>query len=568
MVDRLTPFPRSPINHHRERGMDLSALTDAPADARPSADNEAAMLLLGLFEQPSPLPTPSASAGQGQLQGYQAERAPSHPVEPYQSSRLSPAVATKNNNGDFHRRNGPSPVAGESMAPRSNASPAQRPESLKSLSPMSMHSSTISSMSTSRMLPPVPPSVAQQQAQQAQSQSQHGESGTQRHPGVNGTNAAYRMPEPYHAPSAQSRSSAPNAAGSYSHQPLTAATSKSPLLQTASPKQGYTPSAPVMGTFNRAVNAPAGSPGSTYVAPVISTGQNRISHLLNNPASSTMPPSPGRNGHGPTLPYHTHTYSSQPYKLVSTNNNSYSSTTSQGPAQPVKAPPNTSRTVYSGKHENGHAAGETQSSIRGYDSTAVSRMNGTMASPALHYSIPVSPYMASHQVMQAVPSSSGSMQYVSMPGKGIVYAAVPNMEHHPAHHPHQHHVQPQPKAKAEPVPPTPLAHQYIGPSQPPRQASPAALQNEPVQAQPVVQSPAQTPAPRKRKRSGSGSTASTKGLQPKAMTCKCIPRDLFPVLISYCLSSWRCFRDVQWKQCETRASTLYGIRQSTLPMHL
>lgn len=334
------------------------------------------------------------------------------------------------------------------------------------------------------------------------------------------------MPETYHHSAQRSA----NAAGSYSHQPLTATTSKSPLQQTTSPKQGYASSAPVMGTFNRVVTASnSGSPGSTYVSPVISTGQNRISHLLNNPAASTMPPSPGRNGHA--LPYHTHTYSSQPYKLVSTNNNSYSST-SQAQAQLVKAP-SASRTVYSGKQENGHApAGETtQSSIRGYDSTVAARMNGTMASPALHYSIPVSPYMASHQVMQAVPSASGGMQYVSMPGKGIMYAAVPTMDHHP-HHLHQHHVQQQPqqqqhqaKAKVESIP-SPIAHQYVSSNQP-RQASPppptpsaaaSTVQNEPVQAQPVVH----TPAPRKRKRSGSGSTASTKGLQPKAMTCECV----------------------------------------------
>jgi hypothetical protein len=109
---------------------------------------------------------------------------------------------------------------------------------------------------STRMLPPVPPSVAGQQAQHREGRQV---------PPANGA-GRYRVPEGYHhATQRQIRTPA----GSYSQQPLSATTSKSPLSLSASPKQGYEASAPVMGTFNRVVpTSYNGSPRSAHVSPV------------------------------------------------------------------------------------------------------------------------------------------------------------------------------------------------------------------------------------------------------------------------------------------------------------
>ncbi|KAJ9103355.1 hypothetical protein QFC19_004454 [Naganishia cerealis] len=433
--------------------MDLSALTDASAEApRPPADNEAAMLLLGLYEQPSPHQTPQSA--QGQLQGYQAERAESHQPDFRQSSHLTPTVAASQNG--IQQRGG-SPFEHPRLGP--SASPVTASTSTETISPPTpLPSTVISGMATSRMLPPVPPSVAQQQAQ-AQSQSQV-DFAQARQTAVNGTISGYRGPETYH--SNQQSQLARTTSGSYSHQPLTATSSKSPSLSTVSPKQTFATSASAIGqNYNRGAAGTGGSPMPAYATPVISTGQNRISHLLNNPASSAMPPSPGRNGHVQPLPYHTHTYSSQPYKLVSTNNTYSSSSAAQQPS--TKAQSNTSRTVYTGKQENATSSAEGQSSLRGYDSTAATRINGNTTSVPMHYSVPISPY--STPIMQSAPSA-GTMHYVSVPGKGIIR------------------------------PPVSMSVTFL--------------------LLPVAPKAVQAGAPRKRKRSASGSQATNRGLQSKS----------------------------------------------------
>lgn len=506
--------------------MDLSSLTESSTEAaRPPADNEAAMLLLGLYEQPSPQQTPQSS--HGQLQGYQAEQAESHQQDFQPSSHLTPTV---NSAPIGFQRRGNSPF--EHPRPAVNASPVCGSTPIEAASPpVSSQPTVVSGVSTNRMLPPVPPSVAQQQAQ-AQSQS-HADFTQARQATQNGTISGYRGPETLL--SSQQPQLGRAASGSYSHQPLTATSSKSPSMSTVSPKQTFATSASAIGqNYSRGAAGTGGSPMTSYAAPVISTGQNRISHLLNNPTSSVMPPSPGRNGHPAPLPYHTHTYSSQPYKLVSTNNPYSSSATPQHSI--IKAQTNTSRTVYSGKQESSASMGDGQSSLRGYDSTAASRINGNTSTSAMHYSLPISPYNT-QQIVQSAPAA-GPMQYVSAPGKAVMYTPAQGMEHasfhtpvqqqhqhNHHHHQHLHQQQQQYQAGIEHTTKQEAASTQLSlaPAQPVSQASPITVapslmpQGDSLPTQPTVAKAAQSAAPRKRKRSASGSQANTKGLQPKSV---------------------------------------------------
>ncbi|KAJ9115097.1 hypothetical protein QFC22_005425 [Naganishia vaughanmartiniae] len=570
--------------------MDLSALTESSAaeTSRPPADNEAAMLLLGLYEQPSPQHTPQGA--QGQLQGYQAERAGSHQQDFQESSHLTP---TNSSTPHGFQRRGNSPF--DQSRPPPSVSPVNGSITVEATSPhVPSQPTLVSGVSTNRMLPPVPPSVAQQQAQ-AQSQSQV-DYAQARQTSMNGTIIGYRGPEAFL--SGQQSQLGRAASGSYSHQPLTATSSKSPSLSTVSPKQTFATSASAIGqNFNRAGPGTGGSPTS-FTAPVIPTGQNRISHLLNNPTSSVMPPSPGRNGHAAPLPYHTHTYSSQPYKLVSTNNPYSSSSTPQQPV--VKAQSNTSRTVYSGKQEHSTSMGEGQNTLRGYDSTAAPRMNGNASTSAIHYSLPVSPYHT-QPIMQTA-SAAGRMQYVSVPGKGIMYTSVQGMDHasfHPQHQQplqqqnqpqqqQQHHQQSQAGINHTAKQEGPSAQASFTSSQPVSQASPVAVappstpQSDHPPLQPVALKAAQSVAPRKRKRSASGSQANTKVLQPKSApptaptaTAGSNARPDLPHFMGFDNQLYRCICDttiepergssVQCERCLAwQHAGCFGIKEETL----
>ncbi|KAJ9104549.1 hypothetical protein QFC21_002045 [Naganishia friedmannii] len=544
--------------------MDLSASTESAAEAsRPPADNEAAMLLLGLYEQPSPQHMPQSA--QGQLQGYQAEQ-DSQPDFQKSSHLARPAPSVL-------------PISGS--GPIGAASP-----------PVPSQATVISGVSTNRLLPPVPSSVAQQQAQ-ARSQSQV-DFAQARPTTLNGTISGYRGPETYL--SSQQPQLGRSASGSYSHQPLTAS-SKSPSLSTVSPKQTFATSASGIGqNYNRPTAGTGGSPMTTYAAPVISTGQNRISHLLNNPTSSVMPPSPGRNGHSAPLPYHTHTYSSQPYKLVSTNISYSSSSTPQQPISKVQS--NTNRTVYSGKQESSGSMVEGQSSLRGYDSTAASRINGNASTSAIHYSMPISPYNT-QQIMQSAPTA-GLMQYVSVSGKGVMYTPVQGMDQlfHPQQQqplqqqhqqqPNHHHQQMQAGINHTPKQEAPSAQQSQATSQPGTQASPVTAapslmpQSDSLPLQPAVPKTAQSAAPRKRKRSASGSQANTKGLQPKSAaptaptaTAGSNARPDLPHFMGFDNQLYRCICDTTIEpergssvQCESclawQHAGCFGIKEETL----